>query len=346
MFKKPKVGIFNVCTEHSLAKPKYGKLFGAVTKVLGLDEVQRLASTSFQYIPQYFNCPYRMGISASIERGDGKKFLITEALGPVRFIAKDRDSGSKIKSRILMVKSNYKDDEYAWGGNRVDLVNNMTRDQKRNSLIIKRVLKRVNQDKIVLILVERRAHVAILAHLLHRKGIESHFIMANTSNKALQNEIKNEFPKYVCSEVIQKFRDYNADVDVEKIKELAYHRKLKVIIGTQKAFVGMSIKTIDVGLIATPTGMNTELFTQKVGRVERSYGDDKYLLETFGQKPTPIAEYIWDHRIPPLKRSGENLIENYPRKIKILATKGEKRGQEKSIKIKGRGTKIRPQGRG
>lgn len=343
IFKKPKVGLINVCTEHSLAKPKYGKLFGKDTKFLALDECQKLASTSFQNIPQFFNCPYRIGLSASIERSDGKKFLITEAMGPIRYMAKDRDSDSKIKSRIVMVKTQYKNDEYEWGGNRVDLINEITRDQKRNSLIVNRTMKRVNQGKIVLILVERRAHVAILSHLLLRKGVNANIIMANTSKKALLNEIKNEFPKYVCPEVIQQFKDYDADVDVEKIKELAYHRKVQVIIGTQKAFVGMSIKTIDVGLIATPTGMNTELFNQKVGRVERAYGNDKYLIEAYGIKPTPIVEYMWDIRIGPLKRSGENLIENYPRKIKVLDTKGEKRDQEK-IKIQGRGSKIRSEG--
>lgn len=328
VFKKPVVGMVNVCVENSLSKPKYGKIFGAETKVLALDEVQKLASTSFQYIPQYFNCPYRFGVSASIDRADGKKFLITEALGPIRAIAKDVDSGSKIKCRIVMVKSQYKNDEYSWGGDRASMLNDMARDGKRNSLIIKRTMKRVNQGKIVLILVERRVHVAILSHLLNRKGIDAHYIMGKVGGKELQKEIKNEFPKYISQEIIDKFLNYDADTDVEKTKEMAYHKKVQVIIGTQKAFVGMSIKTIDVCLIATPTGMNLELFNQKVGRCERSYGDDEYLLKTFGQKPQPITEYIWDVKMPSFKRSGENIIENYPRKNTILATKGENRGKE------------------
>jgi superfamily II DNA or RNA helicase len=324
IFKKPKVGLINVCTEHSLAKAKYAKHFAASTKFLALDETQKLASTSFNTIPQFFNCPYRIGVSASIQRADGKKFLILEALGNVQYTAKDKDSDSKIKSRILMVKSGYKNDDYAWGGSRVDLVNDMSMNLKRNSLIIQRVMHRVSQKKLVLILVERRVHVAILSHLLLKNGIDARIIMANSSNKALQEEIKNDFPNYISKDIVKKFLEYDADVEVERIKELAYHKKIDVIIGTQKAFVGMSIKTIDVGVIATPTGMNYELFNQKVGRVERSYGNDKYLLDTFGTKPTPIVEYIWDYKIGPLNRSGENLISNYPRKFKILVeSKGE-----------------------
>jgi superfamily II DNA or RNA helicase len=167
-------------------------------------------------------------------------------------------------------------------------------------------------------MVERRAHVAILAHYLKLEGIDAKIIMGKTTPKKLNKEIKKEFPKYISSDVIKLFREYDMDKEFEITRELAYHKKAKVILTTQKGFIGMSIKTIDVGIIATPTGMSLELFNQKVGRVERSYGDDKYLLDRFGVKPTPIVEYIWDVRIPPLKRSGQNIIDEYPRKSSVI----------------------------
>lgn len=318
VFKKPKLGVINVCTEHSLSKPNYGKLFGSATLVLFLDEVQRLASTSFSQIPRYFNCPYRFGISASIDRGDGKKFMITDALGSVKYQARDTDSDSKIKSRIVLVKSKFRNDEYAWGGDRVSLINEMSRNSERNGLIIRRILKRVRQDKLVLVMVERRAHVAILAHYLKLEGIDAKIIMGKTTPKKLNKEIKKEFPRFIGRDVISVFRNYDMDKEFEITRELAYHKKTKVILTTQKGFIGMSIKTVDVGIIATPTGMSLELFNQKVGRVERSYGNDKYLLDRFGVKPTPIVEYIWDVRVPPLKKSGQNIIDNYPRKSSVI----------------------------
>jgi superfamily II DNA or RNA helicase len=321
IYKNPKVGLINVCVEHSLSKERYGKLFGAVTKLFLFDEAQKLSATSFQSIPRFFNCPYRIGVTASIERSDGKKFLITEGLGPIIYKAVDKDSSSKIKARILLVKTGFNSDDYAWSGDRTTLVNELASDAKRNHLIIKRTLFRVKQKKIVLILVERRAHVAILMHLLRKKGIEPRAIMANSSPKSLRLEIKNTFPKYIDSEVLEYFNNYNADKELEVIKELAYHKQIEVVIGTQKAFVGMSIKTLDVLMCTTPTGMNTEQFTQKVGRVERSYGNDEFLLKNYGKKETPIVEYFWDYKIPQLKRSGDNLLENYNRRVSVYKEK-------------------------
>jgi superfamily II DNA or RNA helicase len=321
IYKKPKVGLINVCVEHSLSKERYGKLFGAVTKLFLFDEAQKLSATSFQSIPRFFNSPYRIGVTASIERSDGKKFLITEGLGPIIYKAVDKDSSSKIKARILLVKTAFNSDDYAWSGDRTTLVNELASDAKRNHLIIKRTLFRIKQKKIVLILVERRAHVAILMHLLKKKGIEPRAIMANSSPKSLRLEIKNTFPKYIDSEVLEYFNTYNADKELEVIKELAYHKQIEVVIGTQKAFVGMSIKTLDVLMCTTPTGMNTEQFTQKVGRVERSYGNDEFLLKNYGKKETPIVEYFWDYKIPQLKRSGDNLLENYNRKVSVYKEK-------------------------
>lgn len=325
IYKKPKVGVVNVCVEHSLAKPKFGLLFGAESHILVADEGQKLGAKAFNDIPIHFNCPYRIGISASIDRSDGKKFLITEALGRIIYKALDKDSTSKIKSRGILIPTDYTNDDYAWSGDRVELINDLSINPRRNKLITDRIKYRVKQGKIGLVLVERRVHAAIIMHRLNKMGIKSRIIMANNSPKNMRLEIDKTFPSYISAEVIEYFTNYNADKELEIIKEEAYHKKLPITIGTQKAYVGMSIKTLDVMFCTTPTGMNTELFNQKVGRVERTYGNDEYLLKNFGVKETPIWEYFWDSKIPQLNRSGQNLIDNYPRKTKILNIKGKKR---------------------
>lgn len=93
---------FVVAMIHSLSKP--GRYPSWITKGFGLvifDECHRLPADQFQAVADMFDAYWRMGLSATVERSDGKEILIYSHVGPV--IA--RTEVEELVPRIIRYKS-------------------------------------------------------------------------------------------------------------------------------------------------------------------------------------------------------------------------------------------------
>ena len=81
-FKKPKIGLVNICLYQTLAKPEMLKMFGNVNSMFVLDEAQIAPIDACLKIINHIPARYRIGMSADVGRKDKKDFMTKWYLGP------------------------------------------------------------------------------------------------------------------------------------------------------------------------------------------------------------------------------------------------------------------------
>jgi len=279
---------------------------------------QYYGALTFDAMIHQFPALYRVGVTADERRKDKKQFLIYDSIGSViHQVETPKKSSSRILAKINLVKSNYKDDEYAFDRDYTELLSRMACDLERNKLIILRAKKKLEQNKIVLILVERKEQALILQDML--VGYKGELLIGKQNNKRAIRE----------SELDDGHKDlllnYDADESFTRIKDLAYRKKLDYIIATKKGDVGLNSKTIEHLVIGNPTGGDINRFNQQKGRVERTYFGDEWLLKTFGEKERPTVDYIWDHRMPKFYPHRKNIIDTFGKTVRVIEDKKRKK---------------------
>lgn len=300
VFKRPKLGKLNICMQQSLWKDRNREFFKDRVGFVGCDEVQKFAARTFQVSVNDFPAKYRLGVSANERRKDGKEFLIYDSFGKVIHNIPDTAIGSRLKSRIYMVPTKFTSDQYEMNQNWVQLLGELTEDERRNQLIVKMVRRSLANNKLCLILTERKAHALWLKFAF--KDVATGLLLGQTTTKeARESGWPDEWKKFIHS--------FDHDKEFLRVQELGEQRKLNVIIATQKGDVGINIRTIDHLHITTPTGGNQERFNQQKGRVERSH--DSELEKRFGPKATPKVYYYWDVKIEKLRNAGNNISKHF-----------------------------------
>ena len=318
-YKKRKMGKVNVCLYQSLCKEEHLEFFEKETGLLIFDEGQKTPIEGVQQVINNFRCRYKYAVSAGFKRKDGKEFMTFDGFGPIRTQAVEKASASKILSKVYLIPTNYEDDEYGEDGNYSNMITRMAKDKERNIFICKRALAKVRKDKLVLIFVERKEQAGILFNMLSNFRID---MLLGSVNKKKIMEDPN-----LSNSVKKTLINYDDVTAYERIKTLANKKKLQIIIGTQKAEVGLSIRTIDHLIVTTPCGNNLERFNQIKGRAERTYSEEqeKYFG---GKKPQPTIDVLVD-KMNVSRRSADSIKDKYGDdviKIKRQRTKLRKKG--------------------
>lgn len=313
--KKVSVGDINVCMQQSMYRPANRKLFKDKIGTVLVDEVQTYAAATFHDVLSDIPAANIVGFTVSIDRRDGKKFLIQDCLGKnPAFILSDKDINSRIPANINLVMSKYYNDDYEnFGRNPVDLSQDMARNKKRNQLIIDRTVEKTSKKKLVLILVERKYQALYLHWKLRKLGLRVELLVGKTPAKEFEDDWKESWCEFMSS--------YQDDKAFFKINKLAYEKNLDVVIATaKKGDVGLSIRTLDHVIVTTPTGGNLERFRQQKGRVERTYKEEE--VKKFGKKPKPSCDYIWDVRMESLRKKGTNIMRSF-NNVRIIKPKNK-----------------------
>ena len=302
----------NICLYHSLQNTKHLDFFKDRIGLVLFDEGQKTPIDAVQGQVNRFRARYRYAASAEFRRKDGKEFLTFDTFGPIRSIAVERNSASKILSEIHLVSSPTEDDQYSEDGNYSGLISRVSKDHERNILICKRAIRKVREGKLVLILVERKIQAGILAKLLSKFRVDMLLGGVNTSLIKKDESLPLSVKRILCA--------YDGKTAYKRIETLANKKNLDIIIGTQKAEVGLNIRTIDHEIITTPIGKNPERFKQCKGRVERTYSDEQ--VEYFGhKKATPTVDVIVDHQIRPSRDAADTIKEIWGDAVKIIKKK-------------------------
>ena len=263
---------------------------------------QKLAIEAMHGSVNFFPAKYRWGVSANHTRKDKKEFLIEDTLGEVVYNAEEVDGDSKILADIHLLSTEYRDYDYEFDHQYSNLITRMSLDKTRNTNILRRVVKQVNKGLQCMILVERKEQACLLTSALRKKGIKTALLIGPLSKKSIK-----QFKSKAAQKVALEYDDKKA---YDYVKKNAEEKNIQVIIGTQKAEVGLSVRTLGFGIVTTPMGSNVkDRLNQIIGRFERTHGSE--LEEKYGVKPRPVVELLIDDKIRSFKRHRKAIKDFY-----------------------------------
>lgn len=322
----------NICLYQSMCKKEHLDFFKDRIGLVLFDEGQKSPIDGVQKVINNFRARYRYTASAALKRKDGKEFVTFDTFGPVRHVAIETASDSKILSQINLVPSPYQDLED--DGQYTNMITRMASDKDRNVLICKRALAKIKEGKLVLIFVERKFQAAIIAKYLGKYRVDmllgptnwkdyslphlkEKFKQTTDSNKRKAIVSKLDQAQKLSPKMLEIIKDYDAKTAYDRIEKVAMVKELDVIIGTQKAEVGLSIRTIDHIIVTTPAGNNAERFKQIIGRGERTYKQKE--IDYFGcEKERPTVDVIVDAGVPSSRNAKDNIKEIYGKRVKTI----------------------------
>ena len=217
------------------------RAFGAVI----IDECHGAAASRAHTALDFFPARYRVGISADVQRKDGKEALIHDVLGAIEFEI-DREElvrqGIILDVDVRVVETSFEAPWYGGDGAEYDfnkLLDEMQQDDGRNALIAELIAREVAAGEQVVALAHRRDHCRILDAALAARGVKSGFLIGGD--------------------------DYAAEYDATKAGLRS--GETRVGIGTMKAIgPGIDMPSVGVGVLATPVAANRLRFNQARGR--------------------------------------------------------------------------------
>lgn len=268
-------GLIDVATFQTVASrmPEFIKDYGMVI----VDECHHVAADSFEKVMQAVKSLYIYGLSATVKRVDGLEKVVYAQCGNVVFEYKAAELAQKrgitqfviprftnaTASIMLFQKYNHS-----------EIINEITKNDLRNRLIVSDVTDLVSKGRRVLILSDRVEHTLALQLLIEEKGIESVAISGQTTGQDLK-------------------------VARQKIDDRI--NKCPVIISTgQYLGEGTDIPYLDTLVLATPISWEGKL-SQYAGRIARSYEDKTNIY---------IYDYV-DFSVPQLDRMYAKRLSTY-----------------------------------
>lgn len=232
-------------------------LIGAVI----VDEVQLVASRTFQRVVDGLSARYRLGVTADETRKDRMEFITYDVFGEVLYtITREQleEDGFVVPVRVRLVPTDFPGawyrDASAADKDFGQLIDQMAVDERREALLVDLVKKVVGRKETPLFVFSQRTeHASQLADKrLFHAGVQCGLMIGGDSNA-------------------RRF-----DEDKRQLLEGA----LPVAAGTYQALgVGLNVPGVRAGVMALPIGNNPQFFNQVRGRVCRaSKGKEEGIL--------------------------------------------------------------------
>lgn len=251
---------------------------------LVIDEMHHAPAASFMLVSEHFPAAYRVGCSATIQRKDGREYLLEETFGPVAHEVLDKDlvaAGKKLPLRMEVVPTNFVCQEYldAVAAREVApwqrMVAELVADDDRNALVwkhLRRVLRR--RGTRILLLNDRVRACKDWTIFLRGEGVPVGLMIGGAGNK---------------------------DEQARTIRELR-NGKLQVGVGTKIADEGLDLPELTHVFVTCPVHRNPSRLEQMVGRASRPAKGKK----------VGVAVYFWDREmwasaLPTLRRVVDEL---------------------------------------
>ena len=242
------------------------------------DEVHHLASDKYSLIGEQFISPYRLGLTATIEREDGKHMNIYKLVGKIvyskNFYELSQDNYLS-KFRLKKIKVEMLPDEILQYKQRIFRYNQLLKEAKifypirlerlimlsgNNSNLRKALLLR---NEAVDIALNSYAKIVELEKILKHHAIEKTIIF--TVHTKLAYIISDRF---LVPVITHRTKNEERNEILEKFKKGLY----RVIVTTKVLDEGTDVPDANVGIILSGTGSKRE-FVQRLGRLLRPKKD-------------------------------------------------------------------------
>ena len=233
-FDKYDICLATVQTFHSEAGQILLKKLRDKFTLVGIDEVHTSSANKYIQEISRFNCKYKIGLTGTPDRKDGKYVLTEAVVGPVLYEAKVE----RLRPTVRCVRTHFSDGSKSsiWAY----IVRKIESNQKRMELIADWVLKDVEAGHMIVIPLSQTKPILKLIDIINEKA-----------GKKLAYPFYGALKKEVRDDTIQKAREY----------------KIKVIVGnTRLLSTGINIPRCSCIFDVTPSA-NIPMAIQRFSRI-------------------------------------------------------------------------------
>lgn len=182
---------------HSLCKDKYPDWVKDYFGIVIYDETHRLGAEYFSAVAGMFSSRYRLGLTATPKRQDGKELIFNAHIGPVGVLA----SQTMLNPKVIFVKTGYTLPTVVrrkagklircplpvQPGKLMGLYKLMAADLKRNAMIVNFVVQAYHKGRHTVVFSElNEGHLGVLRPMLVQAGVKPSDIgvFTGTANKS------------------------------------------------------------------------------------------------------------------------------------------------------------------
>ena len=254
-------------------------------RFLIFDEVHHLASEKYYSIGEHFISPYRLGLTATIEREDGRHAIIFRLIGNITYkkdfyelAEKNYLANFRLKKRTISMLP----DEVALYNNKINQYRKILREcrifypiklerliilSSNNNELRKALLLRKEAQETAL---NSKAKIMELEKILREYGNERKIIIFTIHTK-LAYTISDRF---LIPVITHKTKNEERNEILDGFKKGRY----RIITTTKVLDEGTDIPEANTGIILSGTGSKRE-FVQRLGRLLRPKGDRENVAE-------------------------------------------------------------------
>ena len=213
---------------------KYRDAFGLIF----VDEIHRCNANCPKEVVANFSARYRGGVTATVERKDGKEVYMNYIIGPVTA----EGTPEQMKCKVCFVKTGL-----PWGrfSKWVYLINGLCRNEKRNNIIVSLAVKLAKSGKHIVIGSDRTEHILKLTADINKMGVRAEAF----------------FSKSDRSEILKR----------------ASSGKTKVIVANRSMLTGINVPIWDTYLNILPIN-NEPTYYQQFSRIRTVIPEKKEAL--------------------------------------------------------------------
>ena len=230
-----------------------------------VDEVHRMGADEFSQAMWWLPAKLRLGMSATVDRKDGKDIVFKGHIGEVAVVAgqpalKFNVVVYKTDWRVPIVRRKDKAGPIPHSPGRImSLMESMSRDMKRNEIIMAFVEKSLKTNRYVVVFSDTIAHLKILRMMLDKHGVKDIGWYVGSTSDVYQGTKK------------------------QRLKQREVDKKKRVVLATYKMVSeGTDVPWWDTLILGTPR----KDVRQIIGRILREY---------IGKRP-PLVLDLYDFR--------------------------------------------------
>lgn len=284
--KRPK-SIIDIATLQSLCKK------GVVDDIVEnygfviVDECHHLSAVSFELVTRQCKAKYLLGLSATLTRKDGHHPIIFMQCGPVRYKVNDIQQAAlrPFNHRVIIRRSDLQpyqtpSSNDVYGIN--DIYSLISKDNERNSLIVKDVINALNMGRNPLVITERKDHLELLYSQL--SGVVKHLIVLKGG-----------------------MRKKDRLSEMQRVSDLP-HDEPRIILATGKFLgEGFDDAKLDTLFLTMPISWRGTL-SQYAGRLHRIYHNKKEVqIYDYVDGSIPMTIRMFNRRVKGYKAIGYHI---------------------------------------